>query len=196
MLLKIDNATVFDLVSWPFLRDTLRYLGFGDRWREWISIFLSTTSTRVLVNSVPDPSILHACGLQQGDPVFPMIFVLVIDVLNSLFHRLTTRHLASSVSLYTDDFVIFFHPDAHDIRTVRGLIDTFGMALGLRANFAKCPTLPIRCTDEHINTIVAEMSCPMTEFPVRYLGLPLSIRKPSTSGLMPLVERLEKKLST
>uniref|UniRef100_A0A453J308 Uncharacterized protein n=1 Tax=Aegilops tauschii subsp. strangulata TaxID=200361 RepID=A0A453J308_AEGTS len=62
--------------------ETLRHLGFGTRWCEWISILLSTASTRVLLNGTPGPPIAHAQGLRQGDPVSPMLFTLVIDKLN------------------------------------------------------------------------------------------------------------------
>uniref|UniRef100_A0A453BVA6 Uncharacterized protein n=1 Tax=Aegilops tauschii subsp. strangulata TaxID=200361 RepID=A0A453BVA6_AEGTS len=53
VLLKLDTTRAFDTVSWPFLIDVLRHLGFGRRWIEWITILLSTSSTRVLVNGVP-----------------------------------------------------------------------------------------------------------------------------------------------
>lgn len=53
MMLKLDIVRVFDLVSWSFLFQILSHLGFGPRWREWISILLSMASTRVLVNGVP-----------------------------------------------------------------------------------------------------------------------------------------------
>lgn len=171
---------------------------------EWISILLSTASTRVLVNGVPGPTILYTCGLRQGDPLSLMIFTIFIDVLNSLIQRaveqgflqrLINRHAASSVSLYANDVVIFCHPDAHDIHTIRGLLQTFGSACGLRTNFAKCLATPIRCTDEHLATINSEMACLGDQFPVKYHAPP-SIRKSSTNDLMPLVDKLEKKLST
>lgn len=41
VLLKLDIARAFDTVSWPFLIDVLRHLGFGRRWIGWISIILS-----------------------------------------------------------------------------------------------------------------------------------------------------------
>uniref|UniRef100_A0A8R7R958 Reverse transcriptase domain-containing protein n=1 Tax=Triticum urartu TaxID=4572 RepID=A0A8R7R958_TRIUA len=41
MLLKLDIARAFDSVAWPFLLDTVRHLGFGNGWCEWISILLS-----------------------------------------------------------------------------------------------------------------------------------------------------------
>nr|XP_020191500.1 uncharacterized protein LOC109777266 [Aegilops tauschii subsp. strangulata] len=87
VLLKLDIARAFDSVSWPFLLEVLQHLGFGPRWRNWISILLSTASTKVLINGLPGPPIRHYKGLRQGDPVSPMLFVIVINVLNRLFQR-------------------------------------------------------------------------------------------------------------
>uniref|UniRef100_A0A8R7TKT7 Reverse transcriptase domain-containing protein n=1 Tax=Triticum urartu TaxID=4572 RepID=A0A8R7TKT7_TRIUA len=205
MLLKLDIARAFDSVSWPFLLETLQHLGFGQRWRDWISILLSTASTRVMINGHPGPPIDHACGRRQGDPVSPMLFTIVIDVLNSMLIRavelgliqwLTTRHAASSISLYADDVVVFCRPDHHDIFAVRELLRVFGLVSGLHTNYSKCSATPIQCNDEDIATIAAEMQCPVKQFPIQYLGLPLSIRKPSTTSLMPIIHKLERKLST
>ncbi|XP_073353623.1 uncharacterized protein [Aegilops tauschii subsp. strangulata] len=134
-----------------------------------------------------------------------MLFTLVIDVLNSmllravdlvLLHRLTARQAASSISLYADDVVIFCHPDSHEISTVRKLLPVFGLASELHTNFTKCSATPIQCTDDHIATIASEMQCPVAHFPITYLGLPLSIRKASTTSLQPINDKLGRKLST
>ncbi|KAE8812430.1 Protein MON2-like protein [Hordeum vulgare] len=118
-LLKLDIARAFDSISSPFLIDVVRHLVFGTGWIEWVSILLSTSSTRVLINGLPGPPIDHAYGQRQGDPVSPMLFMMAIDALNSLLQhahrcgilqRLTTRHASSSIYLYADDVVIFCHP--------------------------------------------------------------------------------------
>lgn len=83
VLLKLDITKAFDSVSWAFLLKVLHHLGFGNRWCEWISILLSTASMCVLLNDTPWPPISHRKGLRQGDPLFPMLFVIMIDVLNS-----------------------------------------------------------------------------------------------------------------
>lgn len=40
MLLKLDFARAFDLVSWQFLLEVLAHKGFGHRWRAWMAILL------------------------------------------------------------------------------------------------------------------------------------------------------------
>lgn len=53
VLLKIDIAKAFDSVAWSFLLEVLTHLGFGLRWRNWISSVLFSASTRILVNGRP-----------------------------------------------------------------------------------------------------------------------------------------------
>jgi hypothetical protein len=69
VLLKIDIAKAFDTVSWTFLLDVLRHMGFRQRWRDWISAILSTSNTKILLNGRPGTRICHARGLWQGDPL-------------------------------------------------------------------------------------------------------------------------------
>jgi hypothetical protein len=45
VMLKLDIARGFDSVSWGFLLEILHKLGFGPRFRELVSILLSTAST-------------------------------------------------------------------------------------------------------------------------------------------------------
>lgn len=47
-------------------------------------MILSTSSTRILLNGNPGRQICHARGLRQGDPLSPMLFVLVMEGLNHL----------------------------------------------------------------------------------------------------------------
>uniref|UniRef100_A0A453RW09 Reverse transcriptase domain-containing protein n=1 Tax=Aegilops tauschii subsp. strangulata TaxID=200361 RepID=A0A453RW09_AEGTS len=64
IMLKLDLTRAFDSISWPFLFEVLRQYGFGDRFREWLAILLSTSSTRVMMNGEPGPPIWHRCGLR------------------------------------------------------------------------------------------------------------------------------------
>jgi hypothetical protein len=61
-LLKVDIAKAFDSVNWSFLLDLLSHTGFTRHWINWVSILLSTASTKILLNSQPGHRICHAPG--------------------------------------------------------------------------------------------------------------------------------------
>ena len=52
-LLKIDVAKAFDTVNWVFLLGLLQHFGFPRRWVNWISILLSSASTKIILNGSP-----------------------------------------------------------------------------------------------------------------------------------------------
>jgi hypothetical protein len=85
LFLKLDISKAFDSVSWSFLLEVLSHLGFGMTWCNLISNLLYTSSTRVMLNGEPGDVIQHQRELWQGDPLSPMLFILIMDVLNSLF---------------------------------------------------------------------------------------------------------------
>jgi hypothetical protein len=37
LFIKLDISKAFDLMNWPFLLDIMTHLGFGQRWRDWMS---------------------------------------------------------------------------------------------------------------------------------------------------------------
>jgi hypothetical protein len=187
ILLKLDIGKAFDSVSWPFLLEVLRHLGFGLLWRNLIAKLLSSSSTRVLVNGEPGDLICHQQGLRQGDPLSPMLFILVMDVLNSLFQKandlgllepLLRRGVGQRVSLYADDVVLFVQPNSNELGVVKELLRVFGKASGLITNINKCSMTPIQCEDHIIEAAQQVLPYNVVPFPCKYLGLPLSKKVP------------------
>jgi hypothetical protein len=199
VLVKIDIAKAFDSVSWEFLLQLLTYMGFPLRWREWIAMLLSTASTRVIVNGRPGRKIWHARGLRQGDPLSPMLFVLVMEVVNAMISAadargvlqpLPTPRIRSRASLYADDLVIFLSPVASDLRCIREILCLFADATGLVTNTEKCSISPIRCTDEDVATVLEAFPGRIVSFPCTYLGIPLTLLKPTCAEEQSLIDKI------
>jgi hypothetical protein len=98
VLLKLDLARAFDSLSWSFLFEVLRRMGFGERFLKWIALLLYTANTRVLVNGVPGDRIVHARGLRQGDPTSPMLFVAAMEVLSATIKKAVEGDMFSNLA--------------------------------------------------------------------------------------------------
>ncbi|WVZ55767.1 hypothetical protein U9M48_006389 [Paspalum notatum var. saurae] len=199
LFFKLDITKAFDSVRWEYLLTLLKRLGFPPRWCDWIAVLLSTASSRVLVNGVPSAPIKHGRGLRQGDPLSPLLFVLSIDPLQKLLDLATSlgylaklrgRAATLRVSMYADDAAIFLKPTKRDTTTLTSLLVNFGDASGL-----KTTVVPIRCEGLDLEEILASFRATRTQFPVKYLGLPLSNKRLKRVDFQPLVDKVAKKLT-
>jgi hypothetical protein len=85
LFIKLDISKAFDMVNWTYLLEILTYLGFGARWREWISALWGSTSSCFMINGEPGNRIIHRGGVRQGNPLSSMIFLLAMEPLHLLF---------------------------------------------------------------------------------------------------------------
>jgi hypothetical protein len=90
--------------------------------------------------------------------------------------------------------VIFCHRDEAELRTVHAILALFGDATGLRTNFAKCSVSPIARSSEEALEAAGVMECQLAPFPVKYLGIPLTVGRLRSSALQPLVDSIADRL--
>lgn len=205
VLLKVDITKAFDSVSWSFLLDLLQYMGFPLRWTNWVSVLLSTASSKISLNGHHGQRICHARGLRQGDPLSPLLFVFTMEVLNAMFCKADEKRLLSPlklravpyrVSLYADDVVAFLKPSVAELATAKAILGCFEGATGLATNLSKCSMSPIRCSEEQLQIATTCFPCKIEDFPCKYLGVPLSIYKLSKAEEQPLVDKVAERLPT
>lgn len=87
-------------------------------------------------------------GLRQGDPLSPLLFNLVGEVLHCMLQKAENARIFHGIRLgnsdnslshlqYADDTVIFMQDDCESIAGVKQVLSGFEMLSALRINFSK-----------------------------------------------------------
>jgi hypothetical protein len=119
IILKIDFEKAYDKVNWNFLQQSLRMKGFSPVWCKWIEQVVCGGSVGMKVNDDMGHFFQTKKGLRQGDPLSPVLFNVVVDMLATLINRAKEAdqikglvpHLADgglSILQYADDTILFF----------------------------------------------------------------------------------------
>jgi hypothetical protein len=113
----------------------------------------------------------------------PLQQILELATHYELLHKIRGRRAVMRTSLYADDAAIFMAPIKEDICNLSSTLALFGEATGLVTNFQKSMVVPIRCQDIDLDEVLHGLPVIRGSFPVKYLGLPLSIWQLKRVGL-------------
>ncbi|GJZ64025.1 RNA-directed DNA polymerase, eukaryota [Tanacetum coccineum] len=86
-----------ELLSYDYLEDVLKMFGFGNKWGGWINGCLNSAMGSVLVNRSLTSEFQFHKGLKQGDPLSPLLFIMIMDSLHLYFRRVMDAGLFSGI---------------------------------------------------------------------------------------------------
>ena len=78
---------------------------------------------------------------------------------------------------------------------MQNILDNYAASTGLHINYTKSSLIPINISNDRALTIATLLDCKIGVMPFTYLGLPVGTTKPTVQDMMPLVDRVERKMS-
>ncbi|KAL2924384.1 hypothetical protein RDABS01_022574 [Bienertia sinuspersici] len=75
-MFKLDVKKAYDTISWGFMADFMKEIGFPAHFTELIMICIKSPQYSLMINGIPSPLIEPIRGLRQGDPLSPLLFTL------------------------------------------------------------------------------------------------------------------------
>lgn len=87
--------------------------GFSDKWLKWMQDIFDSGTSAVLLNGSPGKTFHCRRGVRQGDPLFPLLFVLAADFLQSLINKGKSMGMLKLPipTMGTDDFPVIQYAD-------------------------------------------------------------------------------------
>ena len=207
VILKLDFEKAYDKVKWSFLQQTLRMKGFSPLWCKWIDQIVRGGSVGIKVNDILGHYFQPKKGLRQGDPLSPILFNLVADMLATLIGRAKSDgrfqgvipHLVDdglSILQYADDTILFMDHDLLQAKDLKLVLSTFEQLSGLKINFHKSELFCYGSAKDCEHEYAQLFGCKTGGLPFKYLGIPLHHRKLSNKDWAIIEERFQKKLSS
>jgi hypothetical protein len=205
VLFKIDFEKAYDKVKWSFLQQSLRMKGFATGWCKLIESFMHGGSVGVKVNDDIGRYFQTKKGVRQGDPLSPMLFNIIADMLAILIERAKEDgqvgglipHLVEggiSILQYADDTILFLEHDLQKAVNMKLILCLFEELSGLKINFHKSELFCFGKAKEEEQQYKQIFGCDIGAFPFRYLGIPIHYRKLKNSDWYPVETRFEGKL--
>ena len=146
-ILLIDFEKAFDSVSFQMIDSTLEMFGFGEYYREWITILLKDFQACINNSGNISSRFPVGRGCRQGDPISGYLFILCIEVLAIAFKAegkikayQITAQLKHLLDQYADDLTMYlewsdsYEQNFRNINAVLDVLEEFQSLSGLKAN--------------------------------------------------------------
>lgn len=138
--------------------------------------------------------------IHQGDPISPLLFVIVMEYLNRILYQMQKNHdyayhakcerLCITNLNFADDLILFTMGDSISVELMMMAFDSFSKSTGLVANLGKCKICFGSVHNDTKSKILDIISFIDGPFPFKYLGVQLTCKKLYIHHYMSLVVKI------
>ncbi|CAL1374667.1 unnamed protein product [Linum trigynum] len=205
MMIKLDMRKAYDLVDWECLDAILLAYGFADKWRGWIRSCVQTVRFSLLMNGSPTEKFQPSRGIRQGDPISPLLFILMSNALSFLIDKAVDKGEIQGIKLnpncprishclFADDTVIFGKASVKEVDHIQRILMNYGGITGQEINADKSSIFFSKNTPDALKGIITnKLGFSPSICHDKYLGVPSVWGRSKKETFLFLLERMEKK---
>lgn len=204
--LEVDIAKAFDSVRWDFVLSTLQAYNIPEKFIGWVRKCICTPSFSLSINGVSAGYFKGKTGLRQGDPLSPILFVMMMNILSLMLNRAASlgsfeyhpgcEALQLTHLCFADDLLIFLKGTVQSLEGVFKILRDFENMSGLAVNIEKTSMFCSGIDESVLLQIQNKFSLKPASLPIRYLGLPLCSKKLSVGDCDPLLVQIKAKMGS
>jgi hypothetical protein len=201
-MLLLDFEKAYDRVNWTFLRETMKTMGFHNKWTNQVMSLYSNASAAVIVNGEQSKTFQLQRSVRQGCPLAPYFFLLTVDVLGQMLQHpeCGVQGLPDNTcitnQMFADDTLLLLDSNKENMDRALAVIHRFGAASGAKLNLHKYVGIWL---SEHKRTWQWGEATSLKWLPqgevTRYLGFPFGLRIPQQEKDNKMLSQLWKHLS-
>ncbi|KAL0402454.1 UNVERIFIED_CONTAM: hypothetical protein Slati_4275300 [Sesamum latifolium] len=204
--IKVDLKKAYDSVEWDYLLEVLKSFNFSTRFIRWIEQCISTANFSISLNGSIYGFFPSTCGLGQGDPMSPYLFVLILESWHTLIRHCVQlspqfqfhwkcKELEILNLCFVDDVLLFCRADIPSVQTFKDALCEFAALSGLQVNAQKSQIILSRSVQQDKQQIVDLLGFQEGPLPIKYLGIPLVSSRLTNAGCSTLVQKLDSRLA-
>uniref|UniRef100_A0A803Q0X5 Reverse transcriptase domain-containing protein n=1 Tax=Cannabis sativa TaxID=3483 RepID=A0A803Q0X5_CANSA len=203
-IIKVDISKAYDTVNCDFLEALLNAFRMLARFISWIMTCLRATSYTILMNGRVQDNFQGKKGLRQGDPLSPLLFVLIMEYLTRRLSMAAStpgfryHPLCKSLKLvnlcFADDLILFSKGNIQSIQVLKDTLNEFHATTGLAINTNKSQIYLGGVESKAKHDILMEINLSEGKFPLKYLGVPLRPTKWKAEDCNVILKNIKQRL--
>ncbi|XP_026399611.1 uncharacterized protein LOC113295495 [Papaver somniferum] len=172
---------------------------------EWLKTLFASAKISVMINGGPQGFFSMERGLKHGDPLSPIFFVLMEEVLSRNLTKLVELKKLQPMVIrkgvhpthlfFADDVFIFSNGSNKILEALITLLKNYQDSSGQIINKQKSKCFVDGCTPSRRNQISSLMQMELTTFPNKYLGVILKPGRVKSATVWPVVEMMQSYLA-
>ncbi|XP_060961855.1 uncharacterized protein LOC133032052 [Cannabis sativa] len=193
--IKIDLMKAYDKLSWNFIDLMLAGFGAPQKFRGRISQCITTNSLNIFINGGQFGKIIPSCGLRQGDPLSPYLFICAAKILSRLLIDALDNGSIKGIKLSRGGLGIKPNTNMEEVKGYWHCLERFCAWSGQQVNKLKTSICFSKNTSNGMKRGIKEaLGLSSLEGNIKYLGLPLFRSRQNDADFNFILDNLTSKL--